>query len=171
MMRYIGIDPSTKTGFAVLDGQGGVVDALEITTKVEEEPQKFDHLASHILNRIELTDDYPPEFLLCIEGFSYNSKGKAVSTMYGIGWIIRLQLLKRGYKYIEIPPSSLKKFVSGKGNTKKDTLAVEIYERWGFKHTSDNVRDAYALAQIARALHEDVKLTKFQEEVLKKIRG
>lgn len=162
MKRYVGIDPSTKCGLVILK-DGEVHTALEIKTKVEKDPQRFMDLAVQIRKHILDTD------IICIEGFSYGSKGRGVSTQYGIGWLIRVELLKIGYSYNDVPPTSLKKFASGKGNTKKDELVLPIYKRWGFESNSDNIRDAYVLAQIAQSLHEDIELTAFQKEALKKI--
>ncbi|CRF29172.1 Uncharacterised protein [Mycobacterium tuberculosis] len=67
----------------------------------------------------------------------------------------------------------MKKFATGKGNAKKDEMVLPIYRKWGFEHGSDNVRDAFVLAQIARVLSPDVELqvTKEQLEVLQAIKN
>jgi crossover junction endodeoxyribonuclease RuvC len=107
--------------------------------------------------------------VVCIEGFSYGSKGKSVSQQYGIGWLIREVLVRKGINYIEVAPGAVKKFATGKGNTKKDNMVIPIYKKWGFEHDSDNVRDAYVLAKIAEAIHKREGLAAYQEEVLKKL--
>jgi crossover junction endodeoxyribonuclease RuvC len=48
-------------------------------------------------------------------------------------------------------------------------MVLPIYKRWGFEHSGDNVRDAFVLAQIVRALNGQVELAKFQKESLNKI--
>ena len=53
---------------------------------------------------------------------------------------------------MEVAPTSLKKFVTGKGNAKKDLMLLSVYKRWGFDTTNDNKADAYGLAQFGRAL-------------------
>ena len=55
----------------------------------------------------------------------------------------------------------LKKFATGKGNTKKEDTVLPIFKRWDFEHPSDNVRDAYVLAQIARSIKNNANLTTF----------
>ncbi|MFJ8266794.1 hypothetical protein [Peribacillus asahii] len=164
MTRYVGIDPSTKCGLVILK-HGEVHVAEEIKTKVATDPQRFMDLAVQLRKNILETD------VICIEGFSYGSKGQGVSTQYGIGWMIRAELIRNGYSYTDVPPTSLKKFASGKGNTKKEELVLPIYKRWGFESNSDNIRDAYVLARMAQALHEDIELTAFQKEALKKVVG
>jgi crossover junction endodeoxyribonuclease RuvC len=164
-MRYVGIDPSSKTGLVIIDKQGNIINTQDVTTKVKEDPQRFSDIAEKII------DELQPNDLIAIEGFSYGSKGKGVSFQYGLGWIIRHLLLERGYEYTEVPPTSVKKFATGKGNTKKDEMVLPIYKKWGFEHTSDNVRDAFVLAQMAKGIYDSSNLTEYQKEALKKVTG
>ncbi|MCK1982212.1 MULTISPECIES: crossover junction endodeoxyribonuclease RuvC [Peribacillus] len=169
MKRYVGIDPSTKTGLSILYNKNskfydehteGLV--AEITTKKTTDIERFEDIATQILSYLE------PDDVICIEGFSYGSKGQGVSTQYGIGWIIRYMLYNEGFEVIEVPPTSVKKFATGKGNVKKDNMVLPIYKLWGFESNSDNIRDAYVLSKMAEAIHEVSQLTKYQIEVLKK---
>lgn len=141
-MRYVGIDPSTKTGLVILDKHGEILDSMEITSKARD-PERMCDIIDQVMEQLEPNDE------VAIEGFAYGAKGNAVGILYGIGWGIRMALWERRYDYQEIAPSALKKFASGKGNIRKDDLAVQIYKRWGFEHPSDNVRDAYVLARMA----------------------
>jgi crossover junction endodeoxyribonuclease RuvC len=163
-VRFIGIDPSTKTGVVILNEYGVPVVQEEIKPKRSSDPHRFLDIAQEIMKLLVWRDEP-----ICIEGFSYGSKGKGVSTQYGVGWLIRSELIRNGFTYQEVSPGGLKKFASGKGNTKKDELAVHIYKRWGFESKSDNIRDAYVLAQIARSLNDSGDLTAFQKEVLEKV--
>jgi crossover junction endodeoxyribonuclease RuvC len=162
-MRYVGIDPSSKTGLVIIDKQGNIINTQDVTTKEKEDPQRFSDIAEKIIDELE------PNDLIAIEGFSYGSKGKGVSFQYGLGWIIRHLLLERGYRYTEVPPTSVKKFATGKGNTKKDEMVLPIYKKWGFEHTSDNVRDAFVLAQMVKGIYDSSNLTEYQKEALKKV--
>lgn len=161
MTRYVGIDPSTKTGLVVIDEDGELWEAREIE-KPGKDPERMMKLIHAVMQQLSLGD------IVAIEGFGFASQSGFL--LGGIGWGMRMDLYARGIDYHEIAPAALKKFASGKGNTKKDQLGIDIFKRWGFEHESDNVRDAYVLAQIARALHEQVKLTVFQQEVLDTIR-
>jgi crossover junction endodeoxyribonuclease RuvC len=164
-MRYVGIDPSTKTGHVILNEEGNPVVCWEITSKIKQDPQRFMDLTNDVLLNLVHGD------IICIEGFSYGSKGKGVSTQYGIGWLIRAELIRNGYTYIDVPPTSVKKFATGKGNAKKDAMVLPIFKHWGFEHISDNVRDAYVLAQMAKSIHDTSNLTKYQIEALEKVTG
>jgi crossover junction endodeoxyribonuclease RuvC len=161
MVRYIGIDPSTKTGFVILTEHGRVLESREIKTRVESDPQRFMIISDEIAQEVQEGDK------VVIEGFSYGSKGKGVSTQYGIGWTIRTDLVTNKIPYIEVPPTTLKKFATGKGNVKKEDMILPIYKRWGYENDSDNIRDAFILAQIGRALDGLGEPTKAQMDCIK----
>ena len=48
-----------------------------------------------------------------------------------------------------IPPMTLKKYATGKGNSKKQEMLLQMYKRWGVEFNDDNAADAYALARLA----------------------
>lgn len=160
-MRYVGIDPSTKTGFVALDEDGEVLRAKELTGVGSEDPKRMITLIDDLMAHIK------PDDFIVIEGFGFASQ-QAIQ-LGGIGWGIRMALTRRGYSYKEAAPSQLKKFASGKGNMKKDELAVHIYKNFGFEHSSDNVRDAYVLAQIAYSLGNNKVNRAYQAEVYEAI--
>lgn len=163
MTRYVGIDPSTKTGFVALDEYGDIWDSQEIEGQGKD-PERMVKLIDRILRLVSPSD------VVCIEDFAY-AQANRMAMLGGIGWGIRMELFKRGITYMEVATGQLKNFTGCKGNCSKDDLIIPIYELWGFKNGSDNVRDAFILAQIARAIKETVKLRAFQRDVIKKVRG
>lgn len=168
-MRFVGIDPSTKTGFVEMDEKGNVLQQIEIQLPngINSTDQEMLDYGSRIVKLIQ------PGSVICVEDFSYGSTGSAVSTQYGVGYAIRYCLIKNKFTYYKPTPSQLKKYGSGKGNTPKDALAVHIFKEWGFEHKSDNVRDAFILAHIARALSTTiaVQVKSYQLEVLQALRN
>ncbi|AXF39549.1 resolvase [Paenibacillus phage Yyerffej] len=146
-MRFVGIDPSTKTGFVALDQLGKVSKAKELTGINKSDSIRIITLVDEIMDHIQ------PGDRVFIEGFAHAAKGNYVSQMFGIGWGIRTALTRRKVPYTEVTPSQLKKFATGKGNAKKEDLILPIYQDWGFENSSDNVRDAFILAHIAYETH------------------
>jgi crossover junction endodeoxyribonuclease RuvC len=157
--RYVGIDQSTKTGVVALDPSGNVLERVEIVGEGPD-PGRINDVVIRTLRMIQRTDR------VAIEGFSHNSTGAYVGQQYAIGWAIRIGLYVRKQPYVEVAPSQLKKFATGVGRGGKEDLILPIFKRWGFEHPSDNVRDAFVLAQIVRAIHEPVQLIKPQQEVI-----
>ena len=73
-----------------------------------------------------------------------------------------------------IPPMTLKKYATGKGNAKKQEMLMQIYKRWGIEFNDDNAADSYALARLAAkvatdsvetAIIEQVKDPKFRDKI------
>jgi Holliday junction resolvasome RuvABC endonuclease subunit len=66
---------------------------------------------------------------------------------------------------LQIPPMTLKKYATGKGNAKKQEMLLQIYKRWGVEFTDDNAADAYALARLASGSAIDAIERETQEKI------
>ncbi|GIN60512.1 hypothetical protein J27TS8_05050 [Robertmurraya siralis] len=156
-MRFVGIDPSTKTGFVALDEHGEVLVVKELTGLGKEDPKRMATLIDDVMRHVQ-KDDY-----IVIEGFGYASQ-QAIQ-LGGIGWGIRMSLLRRGLNYYEVAPNSVKKYVGVsdwkgepgskvrlQGKEKKKVVMDAVRDIYGFYYNSDNVMDAYIMARIAMNL-------------------
>jgi crossover junction endodeoxyribonuclease RuvC len=107
-----------------------------------------------------------------IEGYSFGAHSRSVTGLAEIGGIIRMDLHDHGVKFIEIPPTVLKKFVTGKGICKKDIILKEVYRRWNMDLSSHNLADAFGLVKLGEATLNPTaihNLTKDQKSVAAKI--
>lgn len=164
--RYVGIDPSLSgTGLVILGEQGNVIEATSLKAGKEDDPLRFMKIAKRIKNHLNSYTDR-----VVIEGFSLHSRGAGVSSMYGIGWIIRNMLEESHFKWTEAPPTSVKKFGSGKGNAKKEDLVLPVYKKWGFEGASNDITDAFIMAKMAWSMYNQDNLLEYEKEVLKKIK-
>lgn len=163
-IRYVGIDPSTKTGFVALDENGNVLAEKEITGQGDKDPRRMVTLKESIIKELRKDD------VICIEGFSYGSRGRGISFQFGLGHAIRNAMFSNKIDFTVVAPGQLKKFATGKGNASKDNMILPIYKRWGYEHDSDNVRDAYVLSRIGMALDGHGELVKYQKEIIKELR-
>jgi crossover junction endodeoxyribonuclease RuvC len=163
MTRYIGIDPSTKTGVVVLDEDGDVWEAVEIE-KSGKDPQRITSLIDAVVGYLL------PGDIVCIEDFAY-AQANSMALLGGIGWGIRMAMYRKAIPYILVGTGQLKNYAGCKGNCGKEDLIIPIHKIWGFEDKSDNVRDAFILAQIARGLHENIKLLAYQQKVIESIRN
>lgn len=157
-MRFVGIDPSTKTGFVALDEHGNVLRAKELTGIGSVDPKRMRTLIH------EVKDHVQPDDRVCIEGFGFASQ-QAIQ-LGGIGWGVRMMLDARKIPYHEPAPNQVKKFVGVagwvgekgskrrlQGKEKKDAVKEAVRQLYTFCHPSDNVNDAYVLAQISRHIY------------------
>lgn len=173
-MLVIGIDPSlTGTGIVVLN-DGKMVKAL--TTRNSPELDTVERVLT-IKRQIDVEiSNYNFPILTVIEGFSYGSKGRALFDIAYLGWRIReyLEWIKNAHlnPWLEVPPSQLKLFATGKGNSAKEVILQQVYKRWGVEFSDNNQADAFVLAKIGEAyLGATDGLTDFQLDVIANLKG
>jgi len=83
-----------------------------------------------------------------LEGYSFGSKnGRGAAGE--LGGVVRLAAHDAGVRLLVVPPTVLKKYVTGKGTGDKAVMLLHVYKRWGFETDDHNVADAYALARFA----------------------
>jgi crossover junction endodeoxyribonuclease RuvC len=165
-VRSLGLDiSSTSTGALVMNGMGAV-----LWQGLWQPPAGLDYIARgswQAEQMIKVLEDFPPDEI-CIEGYSLGSTHNAEPLMT-VGTILRYFLRQLGYSWMTVAPTQLKKYA---GAQLKQDLKLAVYKRWGFEHRSDDVVDAYVLAQIARSLKDKpADLIRPQLEVLEVLRN
>jgi Holliday junction resolvasome RuvABC endonuclease subunit len=111
---------------------------------------------------------YNPD-LIIIEGYSFGSRLGQAFSIGELGGLVKVALFEGGYKSIIIPPTCLKKFVTGKGNASKDIMLMKTFKKYGVEFTDNNKCDAFGLAQMGKAYLEGTEIM-YEQEALKKIK-
>lgn len=71
---------------------------------------------------------------------------------------------------LEVPPTSLKKWATGKGNAKKVQVVTALVKRYGCEYATDDEYDAFALARMAaQVIGWDEPVTINQKAVIEKL--
>ena len=85
-----------------------------------------------------------------------------------LGGIIRLCLYDAKIPFVIVPPTSLKKFVTGNGSADKKKMHDFVLSKWrqDIDENEDDQCDAYGLAQVARAYPEKKTTNRAELEVL-----
>jgi len=106
--------------------------------------------------------------LAVMEGLAFSPRNtRALVQLSALNYFIRARLSAHKIRFVIVPPTTLKKFVTGKGNSPKELMLLETYKRYHVDLENNNLCDAYGLAKIGQALTDKtIKLTKFQEEVV-----
>lgn len=110
-----------------------------------------DYLDKYIENLLQESPS-DEEIRICIEGISYNSKGRAMYDLAGLHYVIAARIIDRGYVFKALPPASVKA-KAGSGSYSKEDM-IEAFEKKtnieisGIKRLkADDIADAYFLAQ------------------------
>lgn len=94
----------------------------------------------------EVIDDEGYPDVIVIEGYAYGAQSRS-HAIGELGGVIKLALYEMGLSCVVVPPTTLKKYTTGKGNAQKSLMLKKVYTRWDFDTENDNIADAYALAR------------------------
>lgn len=161
------MDVSTKTGLVVMGG-GSVVVAKEvdISDMDAKTPVRRIERALKLGQEVfEAASTFRP-IVAVIEGYSYGSIFNAPQ-MGELGAAVRFACLRAGVPFVEVSPSSLKKFATGQGTkVPKDAVMMHVFKKWGFESPTNNVADAYVLARIGLCYAGIVPMATIYERTL-----
>ena len=111
----------------------------------------------------------PRPDLFVIEDLPTHAHGAGITGM--VHGAVRTVLLELAVPYALVPPATLKKYATGKGNADKTAMALALYKRTGLELADDNQVDAWWLR--AAGLHHlgqpVVDLPAAQVEALAKV--
>lgn len=162
-MRFVGVDPATKTGVVILDIDGKVL--LETELKGKGKAVKGG------ISIEQLVDLENQLYTLLEPGDEIVIEQPAMGTQRGVttGMIhggLRSMVHRRSLTFNDINPMHTKRYVDNTGWTvengkkrrytateKKKAVLAAVNERFGYTHKSDNVVDAYIIARAAVNLY------------------
>lgn len=145
-MRVMGLDTSTRTGCVVLEADGKVAFQDVFTAPKVTGIRRAVRIGDRMAPRLE---EFKPD-LVVFEGYGFGN-AHTLATLVEVGTVLRMIAFLAGYPLLIVPPSKLKVFVTGKGNSKKDAMAVELFKHYGYEAGDDNLRDAFALSALGHA--------------------
>src|SRR5690606_27196801 len=143
----IGMDPSLS-GFAVCLIDGDEVDLEEFASQptgitIRERFSRYQRHCRMIMRWV-MQQCNLKGMAVGIEGYSYGSEWKSES-MAEFGCWIRRDLILAGAIPVEITPTQVRKFATGRGGGKgvtKQAVASALTKRYGVEFDSDNKSDA-----------------------------
>jgi Holliday junction resolvasome RuvABC endonuclease subunit len=137
----LGFDPSlTSSGFAYRDRQA------EITVG-RIQPRGLTGVARLLYIRWAFVDILreTQTKIVAYEGYSMGSHSGRSFDMGELGGVLKTCAIQEGVSLLLVPPTVLKKFITGKGNAKKEQISQKIAERWGYNVPQNDEADALAL--------------------------
>ncbi len=164
-MTILGIDPSFS-GCGIAHFGNGTKEFFLI--KAEKNSSSSIDITRRILKIKEeirlLIKNIKPDYI-GLEGPSFASQSASVIQMGALNHILRELFIEEGVKFFIIPPTVVKKYFTGKGNSDKLAMIEEAMKRGAnipFFTTikkqrvfDDNVTDAYAIASFVEDYLQD----------------
>lgn len=143
MKKIAGIDPSLNhTGVVILDEKGNLIHQEVIEAKKLRGIERLRFVKDRLM-KVLIDHDIKS---VAIEGYSFGSRGRAVFNIGEMGGVLRVALYEAQIEILDVPPSTLKKFVTGKGNADKEQMRIAIKEKYKIDFDDDNEADAFGLA-------------------------
>lgn len=150
-VAWIGIDQS-YSGFGVvkLDTDNDTqMDLWKFPPKDSDGMRLGDIYVNLITLFTRLQDAYD-EVHVAMEGYA-NGRTFNREKMGELGGIVKLShATVFGTDPTIVPPTSLKKFVTGKGTASKDDMVSAVQSKWAKDITNNNLADAYGLAEYVK---------------------
>ncbi len=143
MPRVVGLDLSlTATGVAYSDDSVGT-----IKTRATDRDRRLGQIRQHLAATIrgpKLTDwSSSPAALVVIEDLPTHAKSAGITGM--VHGIARELLSSADVPYALVPPATLKKYATGRGNADKTAMAIAALKRGDREFADDNQCDAWWL--------------------------
>lgn len=149
----IGLDPSlTSIGLAY--GEGPLVRPQSLKPKKLRGAERMAWIRSQlqaVLTVVE-RDESLDHVTVIMEGPAFASETSMAYEMGGAGWVMRMVWHDNRVPWFEVPPSTLKMFVTGKGNARKPEMVSELAKRSGLTLATDDEADALALYCVGREM-------------------
>lgn len=146
-LYIIGLDPSISSfGISVLNSNGRLISTSIITTSPDEfktRMERLDYIISELNKVFKL---YSNKFVV-IEHYAFGKFSSAYS-LAELGGVLRYKLYKEDIPFIEIAPTTLKKYFTGRGDAKKEDIKAWIYKRYQyeFMDKTNDEADAFVCA-------------------------
>lgn len=156
-MKIVSLDLSlTGTGICVVDADASSLILLDVGT-IKTTPkdgglyQRFDL----ILEKLHTAGTFDPKntVLIGIEGYAFGKSDRGLLDRAELRGVILHKLHLLQIPHISIAPQSMKKFVSGSGNLKKNMIPMHVQQKFateflaaGIELRDDNQADAVGLA-------------------------
>lgn len=168
-IKLCGIDPSTRTGIAVFETCGFSELFLRHTAREITSRKKGFRRSIEVADRVsQVLDEFIPKYVF-IEGYVSTSYGTNINATE-IAVLIRANLVSKGIPYLEVAPTTLKKYTSGTGKATKEQMIQAVSDHCQVTTRSDNIADSVGLAYFGGGYFGKVAMNSKQSKMMEAYR-
>ena len=146
-MRILAADLSlVRTGLATIYDDGPLVggSACVIASKLKGAARLCEISDTLIRKAVSIAAE-----VVVLEGPAFGAKGSALCDLWGLRGVVLADLSRAGFRVVEVPPSSIKKWLTDNGNAGKDLMLATAIRALNYEGSDNNEADAWALAHMA----------------------
>ena len=152
-MKYVGLDLSLAGTGVCIHNENDLEVLDTIATLPKHYRSRFERIDA-IAERIRGLLPPPEEVAICIEeSFIHPERMSGQQDILNLAYAVRRVLHYADYSWRTVAATSLKKFVTGKGNMRKETMMMEVLDCWKIKTKDNNQADAFGLSKLAHVVH------------------
>lgn len=139
----VGIDPSlTGTGLDV-GGSRLTIGSTRYGSTWPDRRRRYLEIVAKVATAIERHPEHAAHrTVVLVEGYAFSRNGAGHADVVEAGFLLRWHLTPRCALLVEIGPSTLKKYATGKGNATKADMRVALLKRTGIDDGDENRVDA-----------------------------
>lgn len=148
---WVGLDQSySGFGIVVTDVFGTESLLLKFPPK-DSDGMRLGDIYVNLINIFTRCQDAYDDVHVAMEGYAMGRTFNR-EKLGELGGVVKLaHATVFGSDPLVVPPTSLKKFITGKGNASKKEVVAAVREKWDSEVKNDNIADAYGLAQYIKA--------------------
>ncbi len=178
MKYFVGLDLSlTGTGLVILNEKGKMIKHELIKSKKTGDKPSLEldrimEIRAKIFNSIDSVVKDEDYCYVAIEGVAYGvNKTTSLIQLAALNYMVREWLSYNEWEFVIVAPTSLKKYITGKGNIHKEMMLMETQKKYKISFEDNNTCDAFGLAIMVYSLmNPNYQLTKFQQEAINLIK-
>jgi len=149
--KILALDLGLKTGFSIYDGTARTPESgtFEVPSpRGESRGMRFIRWGAWLRELLDMTK---PELVVYEQPHARG--GAATDILVGMSTRVMEYCAVRGIEYRMVHPATVKKWATGKGNSKKPEMQAEAGRRAGREFDSDDEADAFLLMAYAFELY------------------
>lgn len=151
-MIYIGIDPATACGYAVIDADGNRITSgtWQLKRKYESNGMRWIRLHKKLSDLRDTITAEAGDIVLGYEMVSQHNGTSAAHVYGGLVAAIQAWCETVGIEYTARQVGQVKRTATGKGNASKQMMIDAAQARWDLVNIDDNEADALWVAEHTR---------------------